>query len=60
MIYGNNMDEVEQEHFSQVFKEAVIDFHGERIDFYKNVMDPHVLPIVTAHTYRSVLSQWAS
>jgi hypothetical protein len=54
------MDEVEQEHFSQVFKEAVIDFHGERIDFYKNVMDPHVLPIVTAHTYRSVLSQWAS
>ena len=60
VMNGNNSEEVKMEHFSQVFKEAVIDFHGERIDFYKNVMDPHVLPIVTAHTYRSVLSQWAS
>jgi type I restriction enzyme R subunit len=60
VIYGNNTDEVKKEHFSQVFKDAVIDFHGDRMDFYRNIMNPQVLPILMDHTYRTVLSQWAS
>ena len=54
VMNGNNTDDVKKEHFNQVFKDTVIDYHGDRIDFYKNVMNPSVFPMLVEFMYREM------
>ena len=51
---GNNTEDVKKEHFNKVFKDTVIDYHGDRIDFYKNVMNPNVFPMLVEFMYREM------
>ncbi len=57
VMKGKNTEDVKQEHFRQVFKDTVIDFHGDRIDFYKAVMDPKVFPMLVDHMYRQMVRE---
>ena len=54
VMKGNNTEDVKREHFNKVFKDTVIDYHGDRIDFYKNVMNPNVFPMLVEFMYREM------
>ena len=54
VMKGNNTEDVKKEHFNKVFKDTVIDYHGDRIDFYKNVMNPNVFPMLMDFMYREM------
>ena len=54
VMNGNNTEDVKKEHFNKVFKDTVIDYHGDRIDFYKNVMNPNVFPMLMEFMYREM------
>ena len=54
VMKGNNTEDVKKEHFNKVFKDTVIDYHGDRIDFYKNVMNPNVFPMLVEFMYREM------
>jgi len=49
VFLGNNSPDVKKEEFKRVFKEEMVDYHSDRLDFYKKVMDPKVLPILIDH-----------
>ena len=55
VMNGNNTEDVKKEHFSKMFRDTVIDYHGDRIDFYKNVMNPSVYPMLMEFMYREML-----
>ena len=55
VINGNNTEDVKKEHFNKVFRDTVIDYHGDRIDFYKNVMNPNVFPMLMEFMYREMV-----
>jgi hypothetical protein len=55
VMNGNNTEDVKKEHFSKMFRDTVIDYHGDRIDFYKNVMNPNVYPMLMEFMYREML-----
>jgi type I restriction enzyme, R subunit len=46
VMKGNNTDDVKKDYFKDLFKDMVIDYYGDRIDFYKKVMDDRVLPML--------------
>ena len=51
VIEGNNTDDVKKEEFGRVFREEMVDYHGDRIDFYKKVMDKKVLHLLIDTLY---------
>jgi len=55
VLNGNNTEDVKQEFFRNLFKETVVDYHGDRIDFYKNVMDKKVFPMLVDFMYQQVV-----
>jgi type I restriction enzyme R subunit len=54
VLRGDNTDNVKREYFNKLFKDTVIDYHGDRIEFYKNVMNPSVYPMLMEFMYREV------
>ena len=57
VVNGNNTDEVKKEFFESLFKDTMVDYHGERMDFYKKVMDQRVLPVLIQGLFQSYLQQ---
>ncbi len=57
VLKADNTEDVKQEHFNQVFKDTVIEYHGDRIDFYKNVTDKNVFPTLVGFMYREMMRQ---
>lgn len=55
VINGNNTEDVKREYFKSMFKDTVIDYHGDRIDFYKNVMDKNVFPMLVDFMYQQMM-----
>lgn len=51
VMEGNNSEDVKKEEFGRVFKEEMVDYHGDRIDFYKMVMDKKVLNYIIDSLY---------
>lgn len=51
VIEGRNSEDVKKEEFGRVFKDEMVDYHGDRIDFYKKVMDKRVLHLLIETLY---------
>ena len=54
---GNNSEDVKKEYFNNLFKDTVVDYHGDRMDFYKNVMNKTVFPMLVDFMYKEVVKQ---
>jgi hypothetical protein len=57
VVNGNNTDEVKKDFFESLFKDTMVDYHGDRMDFYKKVMDQRVLPVLIQGLFQSYLHQ---
>ena len=57
VIVGNNSESVKKEYFNNLFKDTVIDFHGERQEFYKNVMNKNVFPMLVDFMFKDYVDQ---
>ncbi len=57
VINGNNSEDVKKEYFNNLFKDTVVDYHGDRMDFYKNVMNKTVFPMLVDFMYKEVVKQ---
>ena len=53
VYHGNNSDDVKQEFFEKLLREMFIDYTGERIDFYKKVMDDRVFSHLKNSMYKN-------
>jgi type I restriction enzyme R subunit len=56
VMLGNNTEDVKKDFFMDLFKMNMTDFTGERIEFYKKVMDDKVLPLLVDVYYQSYKS----
>lgn len=50
---GNNSEDVKQEFFEKLLKEMFVDYTGERLDFYKKVMDDRVFSLIKDSLYQN-------
>ena len=57
VVNGNNTDDVKKDFFESMFKDTMVDYHGDRMDFYKKVMDKRVLPVLIQGLFQSYLQQ---
>jgi type I restriction enzyme R subunit len=57
VMNGNNTEDVKKEYFINLFKDTVVDYHGDRMDFYKNVMNKTVFPMLVNFMYKEVSRQ---
>jgi type I restriction enzyme, R subunit len=53
---GNNTDDVKKDYFLKLFKDNLIDYTGDRLDFYKKIMDDKVLPMIIDVMYNNYVS----
>ena len=53
VYHGNNSDDVEQEFFEKLLREMFVDYTGERLDFYKKVMDDRVFSHLKNSMYKN-------
>ena len=56
VMLGNNTDDVKKDFFTDLFKDNMTDYTGERLDFYKKVMNEKVLPVLVDVMYQSYKS----
>jgi len=54
VMHGKNSEDVKKDFFESMFKDNVVDFYGDRIDFYKKVMDKRVLPVLIEAMYSQI------
>jgi type I restriction enzyme R subunit len=52
VMVGNNTDEDKKDFFKKVVKDEVSEYYGDRLDFYKKIMDTKVFPMVLEGLYR--------
>ena len=57
VVVGNNSDDVKKEYFNNLFKDTVIDFHGDRQEFYKNVMNKNIYPMMVDFMFKEYMNQ---
>jgi len=53
VMTGNNSEDVKKDFFKDKFKDEMIDYTGDRMDFYKKVMDDKVLPVLIDVMYNN-------
>jgi len=53
VIQGNNSEDVKQEFFDKLLREIFVDYTGERLDFYKKVMDKKVFSYLKSSMYKN-------
>lgn len=53
VMAGNNTEDVKQEFFEKLLKEMFVDYTGERLDFYKKVMDKRVFSHLKDSLYQN-------
>lgn len=56
VMLGNNTEDVKKDFFTELFRDNMTDYTGERIDFYKKVMNEKVLPMLVDVMYQSYKS----
>jgi type I restriction enzyme R subunit len=52
VMYGNNSDDSKEDYFNTQLKEALTDYYSDRLDFYKKVMNPKILPMLMDGMYQ--------
>ena len=57
VINGNNSEDVKKEYFDNLMKDTFVEYHGERQEFYKNVMNKTVFPMLVDFMYKEVVKQ---
>jgi type I restriction enzyme R subunit len=57
VINGDNSEDVKKEFFNSLFKDTVVDYHGDRMEFYKNVMNPKIFPMLVDFMYNATIKQ---
>ena len=57
VIHGNNSEDVKKEYFDNLMKDTFVEYHGERQEFYKNVMNKTVFPMLVDFMYKEVVKQ---
>jgi hypothetical protein len=55
VFLGNNSLDVKKEEFKRVFKDEMVDYHSDRLEFYKNVMNPKVFPVLIDYMFNQYL-----
>jgi len=58
VMLGNNTEDVKKDFFTELFRDNMTDYTGERIDFYKKVMNEKVLPMLVDVMYQSYKSSF--
>lgn len=53
VMSGNNSEDVKKEFFTDLFKENMVDYTGERLDFYKKVMNEKVFQVLVDMIYNN-------
>jgi type I restriction enzyme R subunit len=51
VMYGNNSEDAKKEFFNSLVKESFTDYYSDRLDFYKKVMNPKILPMLLDGMY---------
>jgi type I restriction enzyme, R subunit len=54
VVKGNNSEDVKREFYLKKFQNDVIDYHGDRLEFYKKVMSPEILPLLVNSFYEEL------
>jgi hypothetical protein len=57
VINGNNSEDVKKEYFDNLMKDTFVEYHGERQEFYKNVMNKNVFPMLVDFMFKEVVNQ---
>jgi type I restriction enzyme R subunit len=52
VMYGNNSEDAKKEFFNSLVKESFTDYYSDRLDFYKKVMNPKILPMLLDGMYQ--------
>jgi type I restriction enzyme R subunit len=52
VMNGNNSEDAKKDHFIKLVKESFLDYYADRIDFYKKVMNPNILPKLLDGMYK--------
>ena len=53
VMLGNNSEDVKKDEYKRLFKDNMIDYTGDRMEFYKKVMDDKVLPVLVDVMYNN-------
>jgi type I restriction enzyme, R subunit len=54
VMVGNNTEDVKKEYFQKVFGDMVVDYYGDRMEFYKKVTDKRVFPMLVDVMFREL------
>jgi hypothetical protein len=54
---GNNSFDNKKDFFNYHFKGEVSEYYGDRLDFYKKVMNPKILPMLMDVVFTDYLKQ---
>jgi type I restriction enzyme R subunit len=57
IVRGNNSQEDKKEYFKKIFEDYISDYYSDRMDFYKKVNNPKVLPILIDGMFSDYLKQ---
>jgi len=52
VVVGNNSEDAKKEYFNSLAKDSFTDYYSDRLDFYKKVMDPKILPMLLDGMYQ--------
>ena len=53
VMLGKNSDDDRKDFFIDIFKEEMGDYTGDRLDFYRKIMDKRIFPLVIESMYHS-------
>jgi type I restriction enzyme R subunit len=51
VIFGNNSEDAKKDFFNSLVKESFTDYYSDRLDFYKKVTNPKILPMLLDGMY---------
>ena len=53
VMTGNNTDDAKLDFFRGLFKDEMVDYYGDRMEFYRKVMDRRIFPMVVETMFKT-------